>query len=45
MKTLSTIIKKAIELDPKNALAYKNLGRSYAYLNQYSKAIECFPKS
>ena len=37
--------RKAIELDPKYASPWNNMGTAYCYLDNYPKAVECFRKA
>ena len=37
--------RKAIELDPKYANPWNNMGTAYYHLGNYQKAVECFRKA
>ena len=37
--------RKAIELDPKDASPWNNMGIAYYHLGNYPKAVECFQKA
>ena len=39
-----TLLKRVVELEPKDKTAWNNLGRSYTALRQYDPAIEAFRK-
>jgi tetratricopeptide (TPR) repeat protein len=39
-----TLLKRAVELEPKDKLAWNNLGRAHLGLRQYDAAIEAFQK-
>jgi Tfp pilus assembly protein PilF len=38
-------LRKAVELDPKNALAWSNLGMALAQLNRYDESLSAFEKT